>query len=144
MIMHPGYGVLADINRALGFRLSRETGTWKGVVGVAEHLGSDMFLHVHVDGVGTMTVRADGDFAGTHGDTVFLTPDENRIHRFDDKGLAIRRREVRAGACLSRGRRIPIPGIGDACIANRHRYRDARKVGLRNLRKIAVEDDDVG
>jgi len=42
IIMHPGYGVLADINRALGFRLSRETGTWKGVVG-AEHLGSDMF-----------------------------------------------------------------------------------------------------
>jgi len=71
-------------------RLSRETGTWKGVVGVAEHLGSDTFLHVHVDSVGTMTVRADGDFAGTHGDAVWLTPDENRIHRFDDKGLAIR------------------------------------------------------
>ncbi|MFC3075413.1 ABC transporter ATP-binding protein [Shinella pollutisoli] len=71
-------------------RLSTESGTWRGVVGVAEHLGSDTFLHVNVEDVGMVTVRAGGDFAVTHGDTVYLTPDENRIHRFDDKGLAIR------------------------------------------------------
>ena len=35
--------------------------TWKGRVGVAEHLGSDTFLHVHVDGVGLQTVRTDGE-----------------------------------------------------------------------------------
>ena len=29
----------------------------RAAVGVAEHLGSDTFLHVHVDGVGLMTVR---------------------------------------------------------------------------------------
>ncbi|WP_160012056.1 ABC transporter ATP-binding protein [Rhizobium sp. 18055] len=71
-------------------RLSREDGTWKGLVGVAEHLGSDTFLHVTVNGVGTLTVRASGDFPVNHGDTVFLTPDAARIHRFNENGQAIR------------------------------------------------------
>nr|WP_314085825.1 ABC transporter ATP-binding protein [uncultured Shinella sp.] len=71
-------------------KLSKESGSWKGVVGVAEHLGSDTFLHVNVEGIGMLTVRADGDFPVTHGDTVWLTPDATRIHRFDDMGLAIR------------------------------------------------------
>ena len=71
-------------------RLSKDSGAWKGVVGVAEHLGSDTFLHVNVEGVGMMTVRAGGDFPVTHGDTVYLTPDETRIHRFDDAGKAVR------------------------------------------------------
>ena len=71
-------------------RLSKESGTRKGTVGVAEHLGSDTFLHVHVDGIGMVTVRTGGDVPVTHGDQVWLTPEEGRIHRFDDKGLAIR------------------------------------------------------
>ncbi|WP_134652029.1 TOBE domain-containing protein, partial [Shinella sumterensis] len=71
-------------------RLSKDAGTWKGVVGVAEHLGSDTFLHVNVEGVGMLTVRADGDFPVTHGDIVHLTPDDGRIHRFDESDKAIR------------------------------------------------------
>jgi multiple sugar transport system ATP-binding protein len=71
-------------------RLSKESGSWAGVVGVAEHLGSDTFLHVHVDGIGMVTVRTGGDVAVNHGDKVFLTPDTERVHRFDAKGLAIR------------------------------------------------------
>src|SRR4029079_16006377 len=35
--------------------IARDKGTWKGTVGVAEHLGSDTFLHVHVDGMDLMT-----------------------------------------------------------------------------------------
>ncbi|MBP2236683.1 multiple sugar transport system ATP-binding protein [Sinorhizobium kostiense] len=70
--------------------LSKERGTWRGTVGVAEHLGSDTFLHVNADGIGTMTARVSGDFPVTHGDQVFLTPDPQRVHRFDDKGMAIR------------------------------------------------------
>ena len=31
----------------------RTAGEWKGTVGVAEHLGSDTFLHVHTEGHGT-------------------------------------------------------------------------------------------
>jgi multiple sugar transport system ATP-binding protein len=71
-------------------RLSTEAGAWRGVVGVAEHLGSDTFLHVNVEDVGMLTVRASGDLAVSHGDILYLTPDENRIHRFDEKGSAIR------------------------------------------------------
>jgi multiple sugar transport system ATP-binding protein len=37
-----------------------------------------------------MTVRAGGDFPVTHGDTVYLTPEETRIHRFDENGMAVR------------------------------------------------------
>ncbi|WEX85942.1 ABC transporter ATP-binding protein [Sinorhizobium garamanticum] len=70
--------------------LSEEQGTWRGTVGVAEHLGSDTFLHVNADGIGTLTARVSGDFGVTHGDPVFLTPDVQRLHKFDDKGLAIR------------------------------------------------------
>ncbi|MGH6809586.1 MAG: sugar ABC transporter ATP-binding protein, partial [Ensifer adhaerens] len=39
---------------------------------------------------GTMTARVSGDFAVTHGVRVFLSPDAQRVHRFDDKGLAVR------------------------------------------------------
>jgi len=36
-----------------------------------------------------MTVRAGGEVALTHGDTVFLTPDTSKIHRFDANGLRV-------------------------------------------------------
>ncbi|MCV9961476.1 ABC transporter ATP-binding protein [Pararhizobium sp. BT-229] len=71
-------------------QLSTQSGTWRGVVGVAEHLGSDTFLHIHVDGIGLVTARVGGDFDVNHGDQVFLTPEEGRVHRFNDKGLAVR------------------------------------------------------
>ena len=58
-------------------------------VGVSEHLGSDTFLRVDVDGVGTLTARADGEFPARHGDVIGLTPDPARLHRFDAAGLRI-------------------------------------------------------
>ncbi|GAA3090093.1 ABC transporter ATP-binding protein [Rhizobium viscosum] len=69
--------------------LSTESGDWKGRVMVAEHLGSDTFLHVDVDGIGMVTARSNGDFASKAGDTVYLTPDKTRIHKFNESGLAI-------------------------------------------------------
>jgi multiple sugar transport system ATP-binding protein len=69
--------------------LSRERGTWTGTVGVAEHLGSDTFLHVTVEGVGAMTVRTPGDVPVASGDVVHLTPDPDRLHRFDATGNAL-------------------------------------------------------
>ncbi|QKV19163.1 ABC transporter ATP-binding protein [Oricola thermophila] len=68
--------------------LSTTEGMWKGKVGVSEHLGSDTFLHVHTD-AGTMTVRADGEVGLHHGDTVWLTPQDGRVHRFDENGMAM-------------------------------------------------------
>ena len=69
--------------------LSTDGGTWEGTVGVAEHLGSDTFLHVHVDGIGALTVRAQGEAGLNHGDRAHITPDPERIHRFDSDGLAL-------------------------------------------------------
>ena len=65
-------------------------GTWQGTVGVAEHLGSDTFFHIHNTGLAdTLTVRAIGDVSLTHGDTIHLAPRADEIHRFDAAGLRI-------------------------------------------------------
>ncbi|WP_147127602.1 ABC transporter ATP-binding protein [Shimia ponticola] len=65
-------------------------GAWTGTVGVAEHLGSDTFFHVHDTGLAeTLTVRALGNVALNHGDTISLSPRVNEMHRFDDQGLRI-------------------------------------------------------
>ncbi|MCZ4256890.1 ABC transporter ATP-binding protein [Sulfitobacter sp. G21635-S1] len=65
-------------------------GTWQGTVGVAEHLGSDTFFHIHNTGLAdTLTVRAIGDISLTHGDTIHLSPRSDEIHRFDAAGLRI-------------------------------------------------------
>jgi multiple sugar transport system ATP-binding protein len=71
-------------------RISRDAGEWAGRVGVAEHLGSDTFLHVHVDGAGLQTVRTEGENSYNPGDQVWLTPDPSRIYRFDAAGQALR------------------------------------------------------
>ncbi|MBB5516612.1 multiple sugar transport system ATP-binding protein [Rubricella aquisinus] len=65
-------------------------GAWQGTVGVAEHLGSDTFFHIHNTGLAeTITVRAIGDVNLKHGDTIHLTPRAEEIHRFDGQGLRI-------------------------------------------------------
>src|SRR5690606_19636362 len=69
--------------------ISRDTGEWQGRVAVAEHLGSDTFLHVQTETLGTLTVRAGGEQEISHGDEIWLTPDPFRIHRFDSAGLAL-------------------------------------------------------
>ncbi|WP_163264389.1 ABC transporter ATP-binding protein [Chelativorans alearense] len=69
-------------------RLSPESGEWTGTVGVTEHLGADTLLHVAVDGVGQVTVRADGEYQVRSGDTVRLTPAPDKLHRFNAQGEA--------------------------------------------------------
>ena len=65
-------------------------GVWQGTVGVAEHLGSDTFFHIHNTGLAeTMTVRAIGDVSLNHGDTIHLNPRAEEIHRFDAQGLRL-------------------------------------------------------
>ena len=71
-------------------QVSATEGAWKGVSSVSEHLGSDTFFHVHDTGLAeTITVRVDGEVSFDHGDTVYLTPRDDMIHRFDAKGLRI-------------------------------------------------------
>ena len=80
---------------AIGIRpehldISTERGDWAGQVNVSEHLGSDTFFHVNVDGMtDPITARAGGEVGLRHGDRVFLTPDPSQVHRFDERGLRI-------------------------------------------------------
>ncbi len=69
--------------------LSSSSGLWKGTVGISEHLGSDTFLRVAVDGIGNLNVRASGEVKAHHGDTVWLTPQAGKSHRFNAEGKAI-------------------------------------------------------
>ncbi|WP_182084841.1 ABC transporter ATP-binding protein [Aureimonas sp. ME7] len=70
--------------------ISKSEGVLRGTAGVSEHLGSDTFVHITLDNGEPVTARSPGDFRVAHGDTVWLTPEADRIHRFDEKGLAIR------------------------------------------------------
>lgn len=83
-----------DATRSLGvrpehFKITAEKGLWTGKVGVIEHLGSETFLHVHVDGVGTLTVKADGDCPVSYGDMINLTAAKDKIMHFDEAGHTI-------------------------------------------------------
>ena len=69
-----------------------DQGGWSGKVGVIEHLGSDTFMHVHLDnGLGTVNVRTDGDNIAKAGNMIAVAPiDQDRVYRFDKDGMAIR------------------------------------------------------
>lgn len=84
-----GFGAKAIGVRPEHLQLSKDTGTWSGVVTVAEHLGSDTFLHVNAERVGHLTARASGEFDLRHGQAVFLTPEPDKILRFDAKGIVL-------------------------------------------------------
>jgi multiple sugar transport system ATP-binding protein len=96
-------------------QLSTESGEWKGKVIVAEHLGSDTFLHVDVGGIGQMTARGDGNFPAT-----------GRRHRLPDTGQVahsqVRRRRPRHLRAACR--------VGDDSVRRTRcptrRYRDRR------------------
>jgi multiple sugar transport system ATP-binding protein len=70
-------------------QLSRDSGLWPGIVAIAEHLGSDTFLHIRADGIGPMTARVSGEMGLEHGDTVWLSPAQDKMHRFDADGRAL-------------------------------------------------------
>ena len=72
------------------FIISQDTGTWSGKVGVIEQLGSESFLHVTLTNGSTVTVKADGDCSLQYGDSVFLTAQENKVHKFDKNGVTIK------------------------------------------------------
>jgi multiple sugar transport system ATP-binding protein len=67
-------------------QLSTTSGEWQGKVRLAEHLGSDTFIYAEGDGIGPMTVRVEGEASRRPGDTIYLTPLEERLHKFDKEG----------------------------------------------------------
>ena len=65
-------------------------GLWAGTIRMSEHPGADTFFHVDCEEIATsVTVRADGESPLNYGDRVFLEPDRDHLHRFDEKGLRI-------------------------------------------------------
>ncbi|MFV0333713.1 MAG: ABC transporter ATP-binding protein [Tropicimonas sp.] len=84
------FGAAAIGIRSEHLDLSREAGLWQGRVGVSEHLGSDTYVHVRLDGAPEpVTVRVPGDIVLAFGDIVHLTPQEGALHRFDREGRRI-------------------------------------------------------
>lgn len=70
--------------------VSKDSGDWEGRVGVAEHLGSDTFIHIHDTGlVETLTVRVDGEVDLNHGDVVKVSMRPEMVHLFDQNGERI-------------------------------------------------------
>ena len=71
--------------------ISQSAGVWEGTVGVSEHLGSDTYFHVQCKAFSKpLTVRADGALELAYGSNVFLTPEINQLHRFDENGLRLK------------------------------------------------------
>ncbi|MDE2385609.1 MAG: ABC transporter ATP-binding protein [Alphaproteobacteria bacterium] len=70
--------------------LSDKKGDWQGTVKLAEHLGSDTFLHIDGGARGQLTVRASGESNFGPGTKLWMTPEKDRIHRFNKEGRAIR------------------------------------------------------
>ncbi len=63
---------------------------WPGQVAFAEHLGSDTFVYVDLEGAGRVTARADGGMVFNPGDTIKLAPREGFAHLFDTHGEVMR------------------------------------------------------
>jgi len=83
-----GFGARTIGVRPEHIAISTTEGLWEGVVRVAEHLGSDTFMHVDIPGVGAVRARADGEFSASFGQTVYLTPESGKIYRFNEEGNA--------------------------------------------------------
>jgi multiple sugar transport system ATP-binding protein len=69
--------------------VSTTAGEWRAAVRVAEHLGSDTFLHAESETVGPLTIRLAGEAPIAPGDTIFVTPRQAHLHRFDQDGRRI-------------------------------------------------------
>jgi ABC-type sugar transport system ATPase subunit len=66
--------------------VSTSGGLWTGRVRHAEHLGGETLSYVEVDGVGSITVKTDGEVAINQGETVYLSPKSGHLHVFAGSG----------------------------------------------------------
>ena len=65
-------------------------GDWRGSIVLAERLGSDTLLHVDVPEIGRVIARSHGDVICEPGQSIGLVPRQERVHRFDTSGKAMR------------------------------------------------------
>ncbi|MBN9257904.1 MULTISPECIES: ABC transporter ATP-binding protein [unclassified Mesorhizobium] len=66
------------------------SGTWKGTVVHAEHLGADTNLYLDCEKAGLITVRIFGVYNAEPGSTLYATPDPAKTYRFGADGRVIR------------------------------------------------------
>jgi len=66
-----------------------KSGTWKGTVVHAEHLGPDTNLYLDTERAGLLTVRIFGVYDAEPGATLFATPQKGKVYLFDGEGKTI-------------------------------------------------------
>ena len=119
--------------------VSTTAGEWPGTVGVAEHLGSDTFLHVQADGIGTITVRAEGEAPLTPGTADLRDPARSESASLRQGRPAQRLTAAEAASSLRRGRRQ----IDERQTFRRDAWRVCRQDG-RRARSIDARRPDAG
>ncbi|QQR37390.1 ABC transporter ATP-binding protein [Devosia oryziradicis] len=67
-----------------------DNGTWTGTVIHTENLGADSYVYLEMGTEEPVVVRLDGANSYKSGDTVHVSPMQDRIHRFDAAGKPIR------------------------------------------------------
>ncbi len=68
------------------FIMGQSDDAWEGRVGLVERLGHDTVLYVNVDDAGALTVNLSGQHDQKIGETVYLQPNPQFIHKFDQEG----------------------------------------------------------
>ncbi len=69
--------------------ISTTAGEWPAKVRLAEHLGSDTFVHADAEGIGALTLRLEGEAPLKVDQRIFVTPREANLHKFDKDGRRI-------------------------------------------------------
>jgi multiple sugar transport system ATP-binding protein len=69
--------------------VSTTVGEWPATVRLAEHLGSDTFVHAEADDIGSLTLRLEGEAPLKADQRIFVTPREAHLHKFNKDGRRI-------------------------------------------------------
>ncbi|WP_299482635.1 ATP-binding cassette domain-containing protein [uncultured Roseibium sp.] len=71
------------------FVVGKADDSWEGIVTLVERLGHDTILYVKVPDAGVLTVSLNGQHDQNVGDTIYLRPVQDFIHKFNDAGRPI-------------------------------------------------------
>ncbi|TRC76173.1 ABC transporter ATP-binding protein [Mesorhizobium sp. WSM4307] len=86
---------LGEAAKTIGVRpehltVDTKSGSWKGTVVHAEHLGADTNLYLDCEKAGLITVRIFGVYDAEPGATLYATPDPAKTYRFGADGKTIK------------------------------------------------------
>ncbi|MCV3206592.1 ABC transporter ATP-binding protein [Mesorhizobium sp. YC-39] len=86
---------LGETAKTIGVRpehltVDPKSGTWKGTVVHAEHLGADTNLYLDCEKAGLITVRIFGVYNAEPGATLYATPDPAKTYRFGADGKVLK------------------------------------------------------